>query len=80
MDDTPPQDTLDSAAQPDLEQTDEVSPDQQPEPSKFSEAEINSLIDTYQLFIKKKQPNSVCLFTFTALSLFRSQSKMQLLR
>ena len=32
------------------------------EPPKFTEEEINTLIDTFKLFIKKKQPNSVCLF------------------
>lgn len=48
---------------PEPEQFDEPANEEPEEAPKFSESQMNELISTYKLFIKKKQPNSVCFAT-----------------
>ena len=59
MDSSPPADSGDTADNPEVDQSAEFAQEAEEQP-KFTEDQLNTLIDTYKLFIKKKQPNSVC--------------------
>ena len=59
MEDTAGSAQIQNAEQPDNEQFEEPPAEEDAQETKFTQEQLSELVETYKLFIKKKQPNSV---------------------